>query len=154
MDGSWQGQGSGLGSTGWMPLYMAAQGYGMPPGQQQQPMGAPPQGQGAAPQDQGAPQFQGPGTAPQFPNGPQMPGYGMGAGAPPMGTQPLGSSPQGVPSPMMPQGTGQGFNQGYGKPPSMSNFLPQQGRQIMGNPTSTFVGQGGITSALSGGQYD
>jgi len=154
MDGSWQGQGSGLGSTGWMPLYMAAQGYGMPPGQQQQPMGAPPQGQGAVPQGQGAPlmpgqppmQGQTPGQAPQFPQGFQQPQQG--------GPMPLGTSTQGVPSPMMPQGTGQGFNQ-YGKPPSMSNFLPQQGRQIMGNPTSSFVGQGsGIASAMRPGQYD
>lgn len=156
MDG-WQGQNTGLGTSGWLPVYNAASQMGY--GQQQQPqaqMGpygsAPPLG--ASPAGQGAPQFQGPGAAPQFPQGPQTPGYGMGAGAPPMGTQPLGSSTQGVPSPQLPQGTAQGFTQGYGKPLSMSNFLPQQGRQIMGNPTSTFVGQGGIASALSGGQYD
>ena len=156
MDG-WQDQTSGMGGTGWMPLYMMGNqmgyGQGQPSQTQLGPNGsAPPLG--ASPPGQGAPQFQGPGTAPQFPNGPQTPGYGMGASAPPMGTQPLGSSTQGVPSPQLPQGTAQGFTQGYGKPLSMSNFLPQQGRQIMGNPTSTFVGQGGITSALSGGQYD
>jgi len=157
MDG-WQDQNTGMGGTGWMPLYMMGGQTGPGQAQPSQPqMGpnssAPPLG--ASSPGQGAPQFQGPGVPPQFPNAPQtMYGYGQGASSAPPGIQSMGSSVQGVPAPQLPQGTGQGFTQGYGKPLSMSNFLPQQGRQIMGNPTSTFVGQGGIASALSGGQYD
>lgn len=164
MDGSWRGQNAGLATSGWMPMYnMAGQmGYGQQQPQAQQspygnapPLGMSPPGQGAPQQPmQGQGQFQPPGGAPQFPQNPQaMAGYGLGSSSPP-GASPMGTSVQGAPAPQLPQGTAQGFPQGYGKPLSMSNFLPQQGRQIMGNPTSTFVGQGGIASALSSGQSD
>lgn len=133
MGGGWQGQNSGLSTSGWLPLYAMGQQMGQLP---QQSMGQ------AMPQ-QGAPQ----GAPPMG----QM-------NSPPLGQQmgqPLGQRP---PQQNMQGGIMSAFPQGgvpnYGGPPTLSNFLPQQGTQVMGNPTASYVGQSSNFPSIQPSQYD
>jgi hypothetical protein len=146
MDGySWQDQNSGLATSGWAPLYMmgSQMGYG-----QQQPAqpgsfgSAPPLGM--SPSGLGAPQpsmqgMQGQ-TSMQDRTAEQQAPY------------PQGMDPSQVSGPMssqFPMSTGPNFGQSYGQPLSMSNFAQPQGRQILGNPTTSYMGgSGGIMSTL------
>ena len=166
MDG-WQNQNSGLGGTGWMPLYMMGSqmgsqmgmGQGQPSQTQLGPNGsAPPLG--VSPPNQGAPM----GLSPlgqmspvQNTGGPDrtgmMPGGGYafdGSGSDAgVGGQPINQ----MQTPW--QNAAPNFGQNSMRPPMLADFRQNVGRQIQGNPTSQLVGGGGIGSiglgSLGGG---